>query len=97
MDLLIYASTRNRKKLRKICSITSDFGLVQIASKLFIGSAKKKYAEELKTALSSTLHAKTDVLIISSLCSNCARKIKHNNKAIRQININRFEKDFEIY
>lgn len=97
MGLLLYANTRNKKKRGKIDSITADFGLMQIAGKLFIGSVKEKEMKELKHILSALLHAKTDVLIISPLCSNCIRKIRHNNKTLRQIDINRFEKDFEIY
>lgn len=97
MNLLLYASTRNKRKRGKIESITADFGLMQIANMLFMGSISKRETKELEHALLATLNAKTDVLIISPLCSSCVREIKHKNEMLRRMNINRFEKDFEVY
>ncbi len=97
MEVLACWRTRSRRKLRLLKSLLADFGFRTVSTGLSLGALTGGEIREFKVRALRILAAKTDVLVIAPLCEKCAAEALKGNDAFRDLDVNEFKKEFEIY
>ncbi|MFQ5648132.1 MAG: hypothetical protein ACE5FW_02750 [Candidatus Aenigmatarchaeota archaeon] len=97
MVILVSWSSRSKKKKRLAELLLKDFGMRKISPNTAIGSLNKKDALEFRKKMSDTFTLKTDTFLAIKLCSKCEKALLKNYPKIEHLNIDKFEKQLEVY
>jgi len=87
-------SGRKPSELRRIW--LADFGMQRVSVNFSLGTLTNREIREFRERASRILASKTDMLVVSSLCTKCTKSML-NNAPVKRINMNVFKKGFDIY